>query len=79
MVKEFLSRFSGCNLEDMEKINQIFIFYQKFSERMKKEVTNMMTIFGKDVPNPPYFEMSSTMQTKVLKYIQDRQKGIDNE
>lgn len=61
MVKEFLSRFSGCNLDDMEKMNQIFIFYQKFSERMKKEVTNMMTLFGKDVPNPTYFEMSAGM------------------
>lgn len=46
---------------------------------MKKEVTNMMTLFGKDVPNPAYFEMSAGMQAKVLKYIHDRQKGIDNE
>jgi len=61
MVKEFLSRFSGCTFEDMEKMNQVFIYYQKFSDKIKKEVTNIMTLFGRDVTNPEYFEMNSSM------------------
>jgi len=32
---------------------------------MKKEVTNMMTIFSYDAPNPNYFEITPSMQLKV--------------
>ena len=45
---------------------------------MKKEVTNMMTVFGKDVPNPNYFEITPTIILKLKQYMDDRKKGISN-
>lgn len=63
----------------MDMMNQVFVYYSKFSEKMKKEVTSQMTVFGKEAPNPQYFEMSGAMQAKVLKYMQDMKNGVQNE
>jgi len=46
MVKEMLSRFSHCSLEDMQKMEKVFSFFKSFSEKMKKEITNMVTVFA---------------------------------
>jgi len=63
----------------MDKMNTIFGFYAKLSDKMKKEVTSQMTMFGKEVANPLYFEMSQNMQVKVMKYMADMKNGVQNE